>query len=135
MSEYVGPDSCAAKKRGWYIAKKPTQLSYYAALIWASYKDFVSGYKYDDQEKCSKRRCDATCFTKKLIFIEKLVSWHSPRHQMKVKKWIDYVLRYKRLPREVKQLYTNAIIYIRHGAVQKVSMGRTKRGSRRRKNR
>jgi hypothetical protein len=113
MSEYVGSNSCSARKRGWYIKKVPSSLSYYAALIWASYNDYKLRYKYDDTQGCKKVYCGAECLEKKLHFVLLLAKWNAPRHYKKVSQWVEHVLKYRRLPAEVKQLYRKAIIYVK----------------------
>ena len=111
MAEYVGKKSCAYKKEGWYIVRAPKKLEYYAALIWASLRDYKRGYKYDDRRGCRKVQCGYECLVKKLNFIARMLA---PTHLRgaklkKVLKWVEYALKYKKLHPEAKRIYRKAI--------------------------
>ena len=111
MAEYVGKKSCAYRKEGWYVVRAPKRLEYYAALLWASLRDYRRRYKYDDLKGCKKVRCGIICFEKKILFIKNTLAprYLSGSKLKKVQKWCDYVLKYKKLPAEVKKLYKKAI--------------------------
>ena len=111
MAEYVGRKSCAARREGWYVVRNPSSLSYWAALIWASLRDYRRGYKYDDTQNCKKVPCGIDCLEAKINFIRNILAPRllSGKKLKKVQKWCDYVLKHKKLPAEVKRLYKKAI--------------------------
>ncbi|HIP90597.1 MAG TPA: hypothetical protein EYH22_03540 [Candidatus Nanopusillus sp.] len=111
MAEYVGRKSCSAKREGWYIERNTQSLSYWAALLWASLRDYRRGYKYDDTNKCRRVSCNLDCLVAKIIFIRNILAPKiiSGQKLKKVQKWCDYVLKNKRLPAEAKRAYKKAI--------------------------
>lgn len=113
MAEYVGRYSCAAKREGWYVKKAPKSLEYYAALIWASLRDYRRGYKYDDTKGCRKVRCGIECLYKKLRFILLIAKRNvGAKKYAIVERWVMYAWRYKKLHPEAQRIYRKAIAYI-----------------------
>jgi len=107
MPVYQGPDSCMARREGWYVRRLRGRgvdtLKEAVALAWAVLRDYRRGYSYDDDHNCRRIKMTWELAKKRLKFIVTLAHFHGapPRVRAKIERLIAYVLAHKRLPRTI----------------------------------
>ena len=102
---YQGPRSCYARHEGMYAPGRGINLVSAPAILWMLLRDLRRGYTYN--HSCKKIRMTERLFERRARYLIPLCRKHNrgtARDTIcsRVERLVEYVLRFRRLPRGVK---------------------------------
>lgn len=106
MPIYQGHNSCYAKREGIYVkrVRKPgiDTLAEAAAILKLVLRDYRRGWTYDDDCGCCIIPMDLELFKRRARYVVTLAHKHgAPKETIeKIEDLVNYVIKYKRMPRQ-----------------------------------
>ncbi len=104
---YQGDNSCYALREHVYVKRieKPgiDTVAEAAGILYLILRDYRRGWTYDNNSpRCSKIPMTLELFEKRARYVKILAKKHGASHSelKRIQQLIDYVIKYKRMPRE-----------------------------------
>ena len=105
-----------AKKEGVYVKRIEhpgvDTIQEAVALAYMCIRDLRRGYTYDASNNCRKIKMTSELFEKRVNYIYTLAKKHgASKKELKIiKELVDFVIKYKKLPKRVARKSTKAIL-------------------------
>ena len=117
MNIYQGSGSCYARREGCFVLRiqKPgiDTVAEAVAIARLILRDYRRGWTYDSE--CRKTPMDHVLFVRRLNYLVTLAHKHgaTPSEIRTIEKIVDYVSKYKRLPRQYMRKANKLIVHVR----------------------
>ena len=131
---YQGSNSCYALREGMYVKRiqRPgiDTVAEAVAILRLILRDYRRGYTWDDSSKyCTKIPMTHDLFERRARYVKTLAAKHGATRSelQRIDQIIDYVIKYKRLPKTYNDRARKMIVKTRKKTVKKTRRRRRRR--------